>query len=68
MVHLVAFLYVKRSLSVRWAGKVGFPHLGFIESLLLQMVLRETEKSYTEPHNNTVACLSEGCPCLSGPL
>lgn len=32
------------------------------------MALWETEKSCREPHNNTVARLSEGCPCLSGPL
>ena len=51
--------------------KVGFPHLGFIESLsffiylfiyFYKWFLRETEESCREPHNNTVACSLGGMP------
>lgn len=34
LVCFVTFLQVKRSLSARWAGDVGFLHLGYIESPL----------------------------------
>lgn len=49
-VCFVAILEVKRSLSVRRPGKVGFPHLWYIESLFCYKWFSERQRSPAENH------------------